>query len=80
MTGKNWFSRRIMQVFGIKFPCGKTVREVKRLLETTTHCGVYWEIEARYSAKTNVVYVEMEGNEFVSFHMETGKRTRIDYD
>jgi hypothetical protein len=63
-----------------KWPCGKSINEVKKYLEENTHCGKCWHIKAKFDRKSSTVSVYMAGNERVTIDLITGVKTREDYD
>lgn len=67
-------------IFNISHKSGLTVKKAKRKLQISTHCGIYWNVKAKYDLRTNEVSVYMEGNEKVTLNLDSGIRTMIDYD
>lgn len=64
-------------LFDLKFPCGMTVREVKKFFRENSHCGKYWNCKPRFNPFTCAISISMEGNEAYVFSMKTGTGTYL---
>ena len=60
------------------WPCGYSINQVKEILQTQTHCGIYWHIKAKY--KNNIVSIIMIGNECLFYNLISGLGYRTDED
>lgn len=59
---------------------GLTKKEVVEFLENNTHCGKYWNMKAKSKLFSNLVTIEMSGNEKYEYDMLLGKGKRHDWD
>lgn len=62
------------------WPCGFTIKQVKEILETQSHCGKYWNIKSTYNSIQKCVEINMPENEGLFYNLLTGKGYRKDYD
>lgn len=70
-----WFYKKFK-----RYPCGYTISQVKKILETKTNCGKYGNIKSRAHVLKGTVEIVMSGVESIIYDLYTGNGWSTDED